>query len=324
MNEMANIASDGAVLVAAGPDLYQSGRLQNILVNRFREVLDYEILRYEGNELGEGDLKRHLLENSLFSKGKLILISNAHRLGKAAASELLDAIEKGLSDTAVFLQTEKVPRESAILRKLEKLVPFYICYEPFEKDMPGWTKRLVSEESIVLSQDAVQLLAEYSGRSLGRLSGAVTKLALYHGPGAEIDRKGMLDVISGKGGKDIFHLGDMIFLNRRREAVDAAWSLLRYGEEPVGMNAYLFSQWQKVIGAMEIVEGGGSRKEVSAKTGVRYTLLDKLMKFTTTVYKVDTAVAAEAFAEADHGLKTGVDHLLVFTNLIFTLTSDRL
>ncbi|MCD4701227.1 MAG: DNA polymerase III subunit delta [Candidatus Aegiribacteria sp.] len=324
MENMVNNASDGAILVSAGPDLYQSGRLQNTFVYRFRKLLDYELLRFEGNELSEGDLKRHILENSLFSKGKLIVISNVHKLGKAAASELLDAIEKGLSDSAVFLSSEKVPRESAILRKLEKAVPFYICYEPFDRDMPGWAKRLASEENIRLSRDTVQLLTEYSGKNLQRLSDAVTKLALYHGSGAEIDRNGMIEVISGKGGTNVFHLGDMIFFNRRGEAVDAAWSLLRYGEEPLGMIVYLFNLWQKVIGAMEIVEAGGSSQEVSAETGARYPLLDKLIKFTGTACKVNTAIAAEAFAEADHGVKTGVDHLLVFTRLIFTLTSGRL
>ncbi len=324
MDSLVNNASEGAVLVIAGPDLYQSGRLQSTAVKRFRKALDYEIFRFEADELSEGDLKRHLLENSLFSTGKLIIISNTHKIGKATVSELLDAINEGLSDSALFLSSSKVPRESAILRKLEKAVPVYTCYEPFERDMPGWVSRLASEENIRLTRDTVQLLTEYSGRNLRRLSDAVTKLALYHGPGTEIDSAGMIEVVSGKGGADIFHLGDMIFCNRRGEAVDAAWSLLRYGEEPVGMIAYLFSLWQKVIGAMEIVEAGGGNQEVSAATGAKYPLLDKLIKFTRTAYKVDTAVAAEAFAEADHGIKTGVDHLLVFSRLIFTLTSGRL
>ncbi|NOQ22486.1 MAG: DNA polymerase III subunit delta [Candidatus Aegiribacteria sp.] len=324
MDSMANNVSGGAVLVVTGPDLYQSGRLQSTVVKRFREALDYEILRFEADKLGEGDLKRHLLENSLFSSGKLIVISNTNRLGKAAVSELLDAIKEGLSDSAIFLSSSKVPRESAILRKLEKAVPVYTCYEPFDRDMPGWAKKLASEENIRLTRDTIQLLTEYSGRSLRRLSDAVIKLALYHGHGAEIDRGGMIEVISGKGGADIFHLGDMIFCNRRGEAVDAAWSLLQYGEEPLGMIAYLFSLWQKVIGAMEIVEAGGGNQEVSAATGAKYPLLDKLMKFTRTACKVDTAVAAEAFAEADHGVKTGVDHLVLFSRLIFTLTSGHL
>ena len=324
IHNMAVNASGGSILVAAGPDIYQSGRLQSTVVNKFRKELDYDIFRFDAVELREGDLKRHLLENSLFSAGKLIVISDIHKLGKASVPELLDAVKEGLSDSALFLSSSKVPRESAILRKLEKAVPFYVCYEPFDSDMPGWAARLASEEKISLSKEAVQLLIEYSGRNLRRLSDAVSKLALYHGPGVQLDRDRIMEVISGKGGTDIFHLGDVIFSNRRGEAVDAAWSLLQYGEEPVGMLAYLFSLWQKVIWAMEIVAEGGGNREVSKKTGARYPLLDKLMKFTRTACKVDTAVAAEAFAEADHGIKTGVDRLLIFSRLIFTLTSAHL
>ena len=324
MEDIACNASDGTILVAAGPDLYQSGRLRSTIVDRFRRTLDYEILRYESDELAEGDLKRQLLENSLFSKGKLIVISNAHKLGKASVSELLEAIKRGINDSALFLTSSKVPRESAILRKLEKEVPIYICYEPFERDMSSWVRRLASEEKIDLKRDTVQLLIEYSGRNLRRLSDAVTKLAIYHGPGAVIDRSGMIEVISGKGGTDIFHLGDMIFSNIRGEAMDTAWSLLKYGEEPIGMIAYLFSLWRKVIRAIEIVASGGSSKDVSVETGAKYPLIDKLMKFSRTARKVDTAVAAEAFAEADFAIKTGGDHLVVFARLIFTLTSGCL
>lgn len=323
IENMASNALDGTILVAAGPDLYQSGRLRSTVVDRFRRTLDYEILRYEGDDFAEGDLKRHLLENSLFSSGKLIVISNAHKLRKASMGELLEAIERGLSDSALFLTSSKVPRESAILRKLEKEVPVYICYEPFDKDMYNWAERLASEEKIRLKRDTVQLLIEYSGRNLRRLSDAMTKLAIYHGSGAVVDRNGMIEVILGKGGTDIFHLGDMIFGNIRGEAVDCAWSLLNYGEEPIAMISYLFGLWEKVIRAIKIVNEGGSSKEVSAKTGARFPLIDKLMKFSRTASKVDTDVAAEAFAEADYGIKTGVDHLVVFARLIFTLTSGR-
>ncbi|MEN8208325.1 MAG: DNA polymerase III subunit delta [Candidatus Fermentibacteria bacterium] len=324
MHNLVTAASGGTVLVTAGSDLYQSGRLQSAIINRFRKELEYDILRFDALELKEGDLKRHLLENSLFSAGKLIIVSGIHKLGKAVVPELLDAVNEGLSDTALFMSSEKVPRESAILRKLEKAVPFYICYEPFYKDMPGWVKRIADEEDIKLTRDTLQLLIEYSGRSLQRLSDAVRKLALYHGPGARIDKERMIEVISGKGGADVFHLGDMIFYNRRGEAMDAAWSLLQFGEEPLTMISYLFSSWQKVIRAIEVVEGGGDSRKVSSETGARYPLLDKLMKFTETACRVDTAVAAEAFAEADHGVKTGADLLLVFSKLIFTLTSGQL
>lgn len=316
-------ADKGCILAVSGPDIYQSARLQDLIAEKFGNELKYDLFRLDGGELQEGDLRRHILENSLFAPGKLLLISKCHNIGKAAQSELMSFIDEGLNDCALFLVSLKTPRESAVLRKLEKRIPFYTCYEPFEREIPGWATRLASLENIKLSQETVQLLAEYSGRNLGRMSDAIVKLALYHGPGSTIDRNGMLEVLAGKDRADIFHLGDMVFGNRRGKALEAAWSLLRYGEDPGGLISYIFNQWQKVVQAMEIVESGGGKKEIANVTGARFPLLDKLVKYSRTACRVDPVVAAEAFAEADRALKTGVDQLVLVARLIFTLTSGQ-
>ncbi len=318
-------ATAGCVLAVSGPDIYQSNRLQDLMAEKFGNELKHDVFRLDGGDLQEGDLRRYLLENSLFAPGKLLLISKCHKIGKAAQSELMRSLDEGLNDCALLLISLKIPRESTILRKLEleKNIPFYICYEPFGRDMPGWAARIASYENIKLSRETVQLLTEYSGRNLGRMSDAIAKLALYHGPGSTVDRKGLLEVLAGKDRADIFHLGDMLFGNRRGEALEAAWSLLRYGEDPNGLISYLFGQWQKVVQAMEIVQSGGGKKEIANVTGARFPLLDKLVKYSRTACTVDPAVAAEAFAEADRAIKTGVDQMVLLARLIFTLTSGH-
>lgn len=316
-------ADTGCILAVSGPDIYQLNRLQDLMAEKFGNELKYDIFRLDGGELHEGDLRRYFLENSLFAPGKFLLISKCHNIGKAAQSELIGFIDEGLNDCALLLTSLKTPRESTILNKLEKRIPFYICYEPFERDMPGWAVRLASSANIKLSRETVQLLTEYSGRNLGRMSDAIVKLALYHGPGSTVDRKGLLEVLAGKDKADIFHLGDMIFGNRRGKALESAWSLLQYGYDPGGLISYIFGQWQKVVQAMEIVESGGGKKEVANATGAKYPLLDKLMKYSRTACRVDPAVAAEAFAEADRALKTGVDQLVFTARLIFTLTTGQ-
>ena len=321
MEHLAKKADEGCILAITGPDIYQSAQLQYLMVEKFGSELKYDIIRLEGSELQKGDLRRYILENSLFAPGKLLIISKCHNIGQSAQSELMSFIDEGLNDCALLLVSLKTPRDSTILRKLEKRIPYYICYEPFEREMPGWATRIASSENIKLSTETVQLIAEYSGRNLGRMSDAIAKLAMYHGPGSTIDRSGMLEVLTGKDKAHVFHLGDMIFGNKRGKALEAAWSLMRYGEDPSRIITYIFSQWLKVVQAIEVVGCSGGKKEVAAATGARFPVLDKLMKYSRTACKVDPAVAAEAFAEADRAIKTGVDKLVLFARLIFTLTS---
>ncbi|MBD3277126.1 MAG: DNA polymerase III subunit delta [Candidatus Aegiribacteria sp.] len=321
MERLTREIGEGSVLAAAGPDLYQSDRLQSIALTRTREELGFEVVRFHGGDLAAGDLKSSLQAKSLFSSGQLIMVSAAHGMKTAAQKELLDALKQGIQGAAVFITSERLPRESSVLRKVQKLIPFYICYEPFEKDMSSWAHKLAAEEDVTLERGTVQLLIQYSGRNLQRLADAVTKLALYHGSGAKIGREEMMKVLAGTGDGDVFELGDMIFENRRGKAIDSAAGLLNRGEEAVAIVSYLWGQWEKVTKATEVVRRGGGKKEVSAATGARYFQLDKLMKLSRTACKVDTAVAANAFAHADRGLKTGEDPMVVLSSLIFTLTN---
>jgi DNA polymerase III delta subunit len=316
-------ARSGSAFAVAGQELCQAHWLMERMVAVFRK-LNYEILRFDGSDLAEGDLRRHLLENSFLSTGKLIVISEVHSLGKRSAPELMEVLETGFTDSALFLASTKVPRESALLKKLETLVPLFVCYEPFERDMTGWVSRMASEEGITLDTGVTALLIEYSGRSLHRLKGAIQKLALYHGQGSRVDISGMKEVLSGRNCPDAFHLGDMIFGGRRGEAVRAAWAMIANGEEPLVMLSYLFGLWQKVVTATDVVGSGGGQDAVATATGAAFPVLGKLMGFVPVARRLQLhpADAAAAFETADRGLKNSEDSRAVFGRLIFTLTSS--
>jgi len=321
--EMERIIDDspGGVCAVAGPDLYQSGRLVQRAVSRYAAGMDWELVRHSGNELSKGDVGRLAAENSLFSSGRILLISSVDTLGKDPFEELKQAVGKTGDSLMIFLSSEKVPRESAVLRKLQKLVPFYICYEPFQRDLLAWASRLAREEGVQLSRGAVSVLTEYSGRNLSRLAQAVTRLALYHGTGARVDADGIMEVLTGHGGIDVFHLGECVFRNRRGPALDAAWKLLGEGEKPLVLVSYLFGQWKRVLQTRELLDAGADKRKVSRETGARFPLLDKLMLYGRESMRTDSTTVVEAFAEADRGLKTGEDEMVVFADLIFALTS---
>ncbi|OPL18700.1 MAG: hypothetical protein AVO35_05055 [Candidatus Aegiribacteria sp. MLS_C] len=321
MEHLISSSGAGTVLVAAGPDLYQSGRLQEAAVGRYRSGLGFDVLRRDAGELETGDLKRMLQEGSLFFSGHLLMISQAQKLGKASMEELMESIRKGIQDSAVLLTSGAVPRESSVLRKLESLVPFYICYEPFEKEIPGWISRISSEEGIRLDREASGLLAQYSGRSLQRLADALTRLAIYHGGGSMVNGRGVREVLSGRGGADIFQLGDLVFGGIRNGALDCAARLISQGEEPIAVVGYLHSTWQKVVAAADVLDRGGGKREVTAATGARFPLLDRLIGYADSLRRNSIAEAAEAFARADYELKTGGDVTVVMAGLIFALTS---
>jgi DNA polymerase III delta subunit len=312
----------GCAFAVAGPELCQARWLMERMVSVFGK-LDYDILRFDASDLAEGDIRRHLLENSFLSSGKLLVISEVHSLGKRPAAELVEALETGFKDSAMFLASTRTPRELVLLKKLENLTPMFLCYEPYERDMTGWVSRMAAEEEITLDAGVTALLIEHSGRSLHMLTGAIQKLSLYHGRGARVDVAGMKDVLSGRNCPDVFHLGDMVFGRNRGEAVRTAWAMISNGDEPLAMLSYLFGLWQKVVTATEVVGSGGGQDAVATATGTSFPVLGKLMGFAKVAgrLRIHPADSAAAFEAADRGLKSGEDSLAVFGRLIFTLTS---
>jgi len=313
----------GFALTVMGPELCQARWLMERTVAAFRRR-GFDTLRFDAPSLQEGDVRRHLTEGSFLSPGRLVVVSLVHALGKKPASELLDAAGSDIGDSAaLFLHSTKVPRESAILKKLEQLTPSFICYEPFERDVATWAGRIAGEEGIRLGPGVVALLCEYSGRCLYRLGDAVRRLAVYHGADAVVDASGLRKVLYGSAGTDSFHLGDMLFGGRRGDALRAARMLLRDGEEPLAMLGYLFGHWQKVVTAREVVASGGDQNAVAAATGTGFPVTGKLMGFVRAAGSTPgphPADAAAAFESADRGLKSGEDPLVAFGRLIFALT----
>lgn len=316
-------AGSGTVLAVAGPEPCQTRWLMERMTSAFR-TLRYDILRFGAAGIAEGDIRRHLHENSFLSAGKLLVITEVHSLGRKPAEELQDALARGFSDGALFLASTKTPRESALLKKLEQSAPLFTSYEPFDRDMAGWVSRIAREEEVVLDAAAAALLVEYSGRSLQRLGEALLKLSLYHGRGSRVDASGLKEVLSGKNRPDVFHLGDCLFAGKRGEAVRALAAMVADGEEPLAILAYLFGLWQKVLTAADVIASGGGQSEVAAATGSAFPVLGKIMGFATVAARLrtDPAEAAGAFESADRGLKSGEDTLAVFARLFFSLTSS--
>lgn len=315
-----NAGSPGDIFLVCGEELYQMNRLQETAMKRFVGDLGYEFTRLEASELTEGDVKQHISENSLFSSGTFILISAAHKLGRAATRELMDAIDTGISNSAILLLSENRPGKSAVLSKIAKKVITFICYEPFENRMSGWARNLCSDENIRLTPESIQHLTDYYGRNLLGMAGTIQKLALYCGGESAIKKESLLEVISGKGTASIFDLGDYVFGRKKAEALVTLRQLLKAGEEPIVILSFLYSYWKKVLKTAEVLRDGGGEKQVGNATGARFPQLQKLMKYGRLQGSVDPAAIADAFAKADTGLKTGIDSLVVFATLFAALS----
>jgi DNA polymerase III delta subunit len=314
--------SPGRVFLLAGPEPWQSTRLRELIVGSFTRGMGFEHVQLAADDAAEGDIRRRLSEGSLFSEGVVLDVADAASLPKRAKAEMLEAVASPGSN-CILCRTEQTRLSSGFLGNLEKASLTYMCWEPFQRDMHRWNARLASEYGVDLTRDGAQTLEMYSSGVLRRLAEAMERLSLYYSGGERVDRDGVLRVLTGRSDHTVFDLADLLYTDQRTGAMDALLSVLRAGEEPVRILAFLWSQWNLVSRARDILSTGGSPGNVSSELGLRYMQLDRVLASAGRMHSKDPVSDAETFASADAALKSGGDSFTVMAGVIFALTSGR-
>lgn len=305
----------------AGTEYYQRNRLRQHLVDCFSKRSGLELVMFQGNDLVPGELKKTTSEGSLFSTGKLVIISHVDRAGSEVKKEILEfAVKK--SNTDIFLTiTDKTTIKKGFLAKLTDLAATFVCYDPFERDMQKWCRKLCMEEGLSLTGDVCNLIVDYSAGSLKYLAGSIEKLVLFFGEHSAPSIDEVSRVVSTTSKTDIFILSDALMSGDTGKSLSAFWKMMYSGEDIVGIIAFLFRQWEKLQIVKNHVKAGNNRKVISIKTGLRGLMLDRIISSAERKSESDADEIAEAFARADEGAKTGENPFVVAANLVFVLTS---
>lgn len=314
------------VFLLAGSEYYQRNRLCGLVVRTLTDPGSarggpLETRRIDSPSLKPGDLARMRTEGSLFSTGKLFVVSALDKTPRGVRPEILDAAESP-GDNAFLFITDETSLRTSFLKGVSSLALTFVCYPPFERDMWAWCRRMAAENGVDLTDAAVQMLVMHSTGDLSRLADSVGRLALYYlDPDAPLDEGAVADVIEAGDSTSVFTLLDLLMDGKTGEATRAFWELLERGEDVVGVLSFLYSQWLKLQQVRELVRTkGAGPSEVSRLLGLRGRMLDRLTSAARAGRGGSPEVAAEAFAEADESVKTGGDPYLACARLVAVLT----
>lgn len=314
--------SEGSVFLIGGTELYQRNRLESTAIDVCASSSGFEVTRARGSETDAGTIGRLFTQRSLFAPARMIVLEEPDDLSREARSVLLSCVQS-MGQNALLVTTDRTRFDNRFYRSLSKTAHLYVCYDPFDWDMPKWAQRLSREEGLRLDGGGASVLQAYASGSLVRLASAIQTLSLYYGPDSVLSRRQVAEVLSGRGDYDIFDLSDSLFSNARAESLAAAWSLLLAGEEPTGLLAYLYAHWQRMCAAREVLSSGGGRGEVAKKLNAGKLLTKKIIEHANRAVDLPLAKAVDLFASTDESLKTGEDPFVAISGLIFALTSRR-
>lgn len=151
------------------------------------------------------------------------------------------------------------------------------CLLPSERDMPGWIRKKVVEMSGSITPPGAATLADYVGTNTQRAVQEINKLLTYVNLERAITEIDVEKLTVQDRRADIFELVDAIGGRNGQKALD----LLRLLTEEMDFGrlfGMIVRQFRLLLQAREIIDDGGSRRDVAKKLHQLNFVADKLVK----------------------------------------------
>lgn len=290
-----------------------------ILINR---DFNYDILY--GSSTTAGEILGIALTLPVFALWRLIIVKEVDQLPDRESELLLPYINDPAPSTCLIFVGGKADMRKRFFSALKGKAVVIQFYPLFEGQLPGWIRFRAKELGFKISEEAIVILKEEVGNSLGSLDNEIQKLSLY-AVGKEIIEEGdVLKVVGDSRIHNIFNLTEAVGEKRAERAIRILRKILNEGEEPLKVLAMIMRQTRLLLKVLELKEEGFSRDEIKGRIGMapRFfgPFMDQIQK-----HNLDGLLSAfKRLQRADLELKTsGKGKGKILESLILDLCRSR-
>ncbi len=233
---------------------------------------------------------------------------------------LLPYLEHPLDSTALVLVTEKADFRANPFRFLKQHAALVECRPLWDNQVPGWIADRIRKRGGTASPEAVQLLHEYAGSSLGVLDNELEKLFTYLGGRREITSEDVAAVAGASRGYTIFQLQDAIGRKDVGRALRILEAMLLEGQSEQMMITMLTRFNNQLWKLTELRSRGASDAEIIAELGIPGRFVGEYRIYGANFTLAQVEANFRALLEADTALKTSSpDPRAVMDLLLYSL-----
>jgi DNA polymerase III subunit delta len=240
----------------------------------------------------------------MMSPLRLVVVSDAAKMGKEAQKRLAEYLENPCDKSVLILEADELDRRKDFFRTLKEVA----CMLDFQKlktsELENWVARYASNRGYKISPSSVKRLVDLAGSDLQTVVNELEKLLLFLGSKVSISDADIETSIIGSRQHGIFELTTAIGLNDRIGALIHLNSLLDAGEEPLMVLSMLARHFRQVLVAKEVLSRGGSSREAADAAQIPGFLIEKFLGQIRKVSLEDAKKMLLRTAEADLRLKS--------------------
>ena len=299
-------------------------------------IPEFNFDRFDAQE-SQFDLSR--LMNALdtqpmMAERRVVLVKSSEVLNKIAKSQLTPLIEWCLSPPSdvclIFEGKTRLDQSRALMKALSKSKQTLVFEAgPMNEDTAcRWLSSLAEERKLTCSSDVLSLIYEATEGKVSELADTMDRLALYLAPRNEIQSEDVIAMLPlAKMHTTVWTLLDALALKDTAKVLTLARSLLRDGQEPIGLLSLIHRRVRELTAACVTLQLGGGEALLAQSLGVSGYAAKRIIKLAhdrRTLTLKQLAYAYQLVAQSDQVLKgSKIDPELALERLLMGICIQK-
>ena len=232
---------------------------------------------FEGKQIEEKELMDTIATLPFFAESRCIIVegSNLFKSASDAFINFLDTIPK--SSHVIFIE-EEVDKKSKLYKKVKELGHIAVFDTVERRELRNWVIGFVKRYDKEISPYSAELILDYVGADMNRLSTELEKLISFAGDKGLIEKSDIDSIVSESLQNKIFEMINAIVVRNTDRAMDIYEDLLALKEAPLKLISLIAGQFHQLLSIKDMLADGIGKKEIGAKLKLAEYVLSKLVK----------------------------------------------
>lgn len=297
------------IVVLFGEELHLKGQvLRHVLQQTLgTESAELECRRYAGGEVDLKTVRDELLTVSMFAPRRAVVVEDADEFVTANRSGLEDYFDRPAKSSLLVLAVKTWQKTTRLAKRLPQVGLAVECSELSGVALQRWIAgEVAARGNVQIAREAVSLMIELAGTSLGLLSQEVDKLVAYVGERNRITVEDVRALVGGWRAETTWQMLDAVRDGRPGAALTALDKLLTAGEKPPKLLGGVNYVFRKFAVGTELARGGSVPLRGALKqAGVFDRDLDAAASYLRRIGRPQAERLLSLLAQADSHIKGG-------------------
>lgn len=312
------------ILFFYGEDTYRLRQKLNALKEKFvtSSLGDTNMAVLSGKTITYEEIVRQILAMPFLAKKRLVIIENFIHDGKKEVQEKFIEFLKKIPESTVLVLVEEgnADKRTSLYKKLNlpgKAQEFKLLDE---EPLKRWIKKEVDMRGGQIDSASTNLLVEYVGNDLWRMSNELDKLVAYN---KRLIVENIKLLVQPRVQSNIFTLIEAAAAKEPKRAIHELYKLFNDGAAEIYILTMIVFQYRNLLIVKDFEERSpqSSRWELAKKTGLHPFVLGKTMQVS---HKYTFGYLKKIYARLLHfesAIKVGrIEPMLALELLVFELT----